>query len=320
MAPNTLKDINMDLEYLLFLQNNVRCEALNPVMMGISDLAVDMVVILGLFVVYWSLSKKIGYSLIYSVSFGNLLNSILKLSFCIYRPWIRSAEIVPPAVAIPSAGGYSFPSGHSQMAMGIYGTGAYWFWNKKRWVAIALLVLVFFIGFSRNYLGVHTPQDVIVGFSVGLYAIYCLHKLLNNYDRKDKKADLILLVKGILLAVFAVIYFLGKNYPIDYDAAGNMLVDPKKMMIGGFVSAGMWAGFVLGWFIEKYYIDFSTDESAWKLVLRGVIGVVTMYYLMSWLKGLLSFMGPCWSVFTLWFFVTFYAIAIYPAIYKHCHF
>lgn len=306
----------MDLEYLLFLQNNVRSEALNPVMMGISDLAVSMYILFGLFVIYWCLSKKIGYSLLFAMAFGDMLNSIVKLSFCIYRPWIRNSTIVPPAVAIPSASGYSFPSGHSQISMGLYGTGAYWLWNKKRWAAIALVLLVLLIGFSRNYLGVHTPQDVVVGLLLGIYSIYMVHQLSKSYDCNDKKVDLKMLGKGLLMSVLALLYFLYKNYPINYDAAGNILVDPEKMMKDGFFAIGMWSGFIIGWFIEKYYIDFSTDESAWKLVLRGVIGVVTMYYLMSWLKGLLSFMGPCWSVFTLWFFVTFYAIAIYPALTK----
>lgn len=309
--------MNMDLEYLLFLQNNVRSEALNPVMMGISDLAVSMYILFGLFVIYWCLSKKIGYSLLFAMAFGDMLNSIVKLSFCIYRPWIRNSTIVPPAVAIPSASGYSFPSGHSQISMGLYGTGAYWLWNKKRWAAIALVLLVLLIGFSRNYLGVHTPQDVVVGLLLGIYSIYMVHQLSKSYDCNDKKVDLKLLGKGLLMSVLALLYFLYKNYPINYDAAGNILVDPEKMMKDGFFAIGMWSGFIIGWFIEKYYVNFSMEKPVWVLILRGIIGVVTSYYLMVFISNFTrDVMDPCWCNLTIWFIMMFYVTAIYPALTK----
>ncbi len=309
------KDTNMDLEYLLFLQNNVRSEALNPVMMGISDLVVSMYILFGLFVIYWCLSKKIGYSLLFAMAFGDMLNSIVKLSFCIYRPWIRNSAIVPPAVAIPSASGYSFPSGHSQISMSLYGTGAYWLWNNKRWIAYCLAVLILLIGFSRNYLGVHTPQDVIVGLLLGVYSIYLVHQLFKTYDCNDKKADLKLLGKGLLMSVLALLYFLYKNYPINYDAAGNILVDPEKMMKDGFFAIGVWSGFIIGWFIEKYYVNFSMEKPVWVLILRGIIGVVTSYCFMIFVSSFTrDVMNPCWRDFTIWFLMMLYVTAIYPAL------
>lgn len=307
----------MDLEYLLFLQNNIRCDSLTPIMMLISDLGVSHAILFSIFILYWCVSKKIGCSLLFSIAFGGILNSIVKLSFCIYRPWIRNSAIVPPAVAIPSAGGYSFPSGHSQISMSLYGTGAYWLWNKKRWIAVGLVLIVFLIGFSRNYLGVHTPQDVIVGLLLGCYSIYMVHKLLKLYDCNDKKADLKLLAKGLLFSVIAILYFKYKNYPINYDATGNILVDPAKMMKDGFFAVGMWSGFVCGWFIEKYYVNFSIEKSVWILILRGITGIATAYCLMVFLNSFIrEFMGPCWRNFFIWFLMMLYVTAIYPALTK----
>ncbi|MEO6055540.1 MAG: phosphatase PAP2 family protein, partial [Gemmatimonadales bacterium] len=71
-------------------------------------------------------------------------------------------------------GSYSFPSGHALFAFCFFTTGAALLaprlpWPALRrlvWIAAAALVLA--IGFSRIYLGVHYPSDVLAGYTVGL--------------------------------------------------------------------------------------------------------------------------------------------------------
>jgi undecaprenyl-diphosphatase len=68
---------------------------------------------------------------------------------------------------------YSFPSGHSVMAVVLYGTLLYLFlrWLRRpwqRWLAIvAALLLALAIGYSRIYLGAHFPSDVLAGYGCG---------------------------------------------------------------------------------------------------------------------------------------------------------
>lgn len=67
------------------------------------------------------------------------------------------------------ASGYSFPSGHATVAVGFYGTLTLLVaWRLKglwRWTVVTLgVALVLLIGFSRLYLGVHYPTDVLAGF------------------------------------------------------------------------------------------------------------------------------------------------------------
>ncbi|MCF6093030.1 phosphatase PAP2 family protein [Microaerobacter geothermalis] len=100
-----------------------------------------------------------------SLAGGWLLNEALKAIFHRARPDIQH---------LVEVGGYSFPSGHAMVSMTFYGMLGYLFWfhlrrkNRPSWyVAVLTSLLIFFIGISRIYLGVHFPSDVIAGFSAG---------------------------------------------------------------------------------------------------------------------------------------------------------
>lgn len=101
--------------------------------------------------------------------FGNMifviiLNFILKLIFSRQRPL---------SYMLIDESGYSFPSGHSMVGIAFYGMIIYITYKliKKVWLrrifTISLAVLITLIGFSRIYLGVHYPSDVIAGFAFG---------------------------------------------------------------------------------------------------------------------------------------------------------
>lgn len=93
---------------------------------------------------------------------ATILDFLLKIAFVRERPI--------PYFDTPLPSSYSFPSGHALFSLCFYGSLA-WIWaahpvgNGKRtavWTAAALLI--FFIGLSRIYLGVHYPTDVIAGY------------------------------------------------------------------------------------------------------------------------------------------------------------
>lgn len=98
-----------------------------------------------------------------------LLNHLLKISFGRIRPY---------EYFLVEQGGFSFPSGHSMNTLSFYGMAAYLYLrNKKldaRKVLIWLITIIFIglMGFSRIYLGVHWPTDIIGGFSAGFIWLY----------------------------------------------------------------------------------------------------------------------------------------------------
>ena len=121
--------------------------------------------------IYWCVSKEFGAYLLMGWSGNRLVNGVLKVTACAYRPWIRDARIVPYGDSITTATGYSFPSGHTMNAASIFGGGAVRK-DLPRVLRIVLGILVLLVGFSRNFLGVHTPQDVLVGIVAGTLVMF----------------------------------------------------------------------------------------------------------------------------------------------------
>ena len=87
----------MDIQYLLFLQDlrNATGGVFNEFFNAVSKVAVDVMPFLA-FVVFWCVSRKWGYRYLLTLGIGELLNGIIKLTVCAYRPWIRS-ELIEPA-------------------------------------------------------------------------------------------------------------------------------------------------------------------------------------------------------------------------------
>ncbi len=81
---------------------------------------------------------------------------------------------------------------------------------------------------SRNFLGVHTPQDVLVGFVATAILMFIIAKVQDKLDGNEKTKDILTLC-GILLVIAVIIYIQVKPYPMDY-VDGELLADPVKMM------------------------------------------------------------------------------------------
>lgn len=102
---------------------------------------------------------------------GAVLSTGLKLFFSKPRP-----QLWPQLITETS---YSFPSGHALGAMVLYGFSAFLlaqrFAAQKWWIYKIAVLLIGSIGFSRLYLGVHWPTDVLAGYSTGfLWISVCI--------------------------------------------------------------------------------------------------------------------------------------------------
>ena len=165
LVRNTHEGLVVDLKILEFLHMDI-----NPLLfkimnfisfIGSPTFLIPTVTISTIFYIY----KKRFYmaKLLVSTSLGSwILNYILKFIFNRTRPFDFS---------LVEQGGLSYPSGHSMVSMSMYLTIAYLLIkyrnaSSKLTYAIAT-ILVFFMGISRLYLGVHWPTDIIGGFIMG---------------------------------------------------------------------------------------------------------------------------------------------------------
>ncbi len=307
----------MDIEYLLFLQSvrDSMGSFFPNFMEAVSEIAVSEIPVLLICFVYWALDRRAGKRIIGGYSLGLFMNGLLKLTFCVYRPWIRDARVLPYGDSKVTATGYSFPSGHSTRATATFGGVGEWLRQQERRVICALLwILVALIMFSRNFLGVHTPQDVIVGFASTVLSMFVIYKI-EDWTDADPKRDFIVMAAGLALAVAAAIFFMVKPYPLDYTADGSLLVDPMKMANDSFQGIGFIAGYVICRAIERRGFDFDK-----KLVMRdrlvcAVVGLVPLYLVLNlgpdFLKALI---GAAGKNVVIYFFITFYAMVVMPAV------
>ena len=114
-------------------------------------------IVLGI-IFFWCIDKKEGYYIL-SVGFiGTIINQFLKLLFRIPRPWVRDKNFTIVESARSEATGYSFPSGHTQSSVGVFGSIARY--EKAKWLRAVCIAICILVPLSRLYLGVHTPLDV----------------------------------------------------------------------------------------------------------------------------------------------------------------
>ncbi len=267
-------------------------------------------------IVYWCIDFRSGIYLFTLEGFNILLTHFFKMIACVYRPWVLNKSLHPSELAIPYAKGYSFPSGHSAMTSSVVGGVAYLI-RKYKIICISLIGLILLVGFSRLWLGVHTPQDVICGLLTGLVLIFA-GNLLIDWAEKDKNRYLYLAGIVNILSVLALIYVKFFNtYRIDY-VSGQLLVDPQKLMYVTYVVYGYALGLINGCFLCRRFFPFDPKEiSVKKRIIIGIIGSVILilllkYILLYIIMNIIALKLAIPVMFILGLFVTL----IYPAIFR----
>lgn len=139
----------------------LRHELLTPIFLAITALGDTLFYLVALSVAYWLGARAVFRRLTFLVTVTAILNSWLKGYFAVPRPtaipWLAEAD------------GYSFPSGHAQLA------AFTWIWLalvfRRRWLTLLSAVLIVGIAASRVYLGVHTPTDIAAGILAGALTV-----------------------------------------------------------------------------------------------------------------------------------------------------
>lgn len=285
----------IDIQYLLFLQHlrELTNGIFNYFFLFITDLGWSALPVLIACFIYWSINKRAGRYIFTTINLADYTANFIKVTVCAYRPWVRSADIHPVEAAKVTATGYSFPSGHTTVGTSLWG-GIGITWRDNKIIRRMVILIILLIGFSRNYLGVHTPQDVLVGLTVASFYLWAVRKLLAWIDEKPDRIKW-MLWGSVVLAIGITLYANLKSYPMDY-VDGVLLVDPKKLALDGFGVGGNILGFGIGIYLEQKFVHFTTDgismENRIVRCLTGGLIEIVFFYLSA---SLLNLILPAWA-------------------------
>ena len=260
---------------LLYLLESIRFPFLNELMLLITRLGEETVFLVAALVVFWCLDKNRGYFLLGVGFMGTILSQAMKLLFKVPRPWVLDPAFEPIPGSKEAAGGYSFPSGHSQSAVGTFGSLAVTAKNKiLHWIFVAICLLV---PFSRMYLGVHTPADVLVGAAIAVALIFGL-RFLN--DGKYLKQALIMMC-GIAVLFFVFVLFILNPENLD---AHNYASGVKN----AYTLLGSIFGMLVVYFVDEKWLHFDVRATWWAQLLKICGGLCLVLAVKEGLKSPLN--------------------------------
>jgi undecaprenyl-diphosphatase len=180
-----------------------------------------------------------------------------------------------------------------------------------------LALIMVLIGLSRNFFGVHTPQDVLVGLIGGLLVMWLAGKLM-QWVNAHPQSDWIVVLAGLAVCVAVALYANLKPYPEDYNAEGKLIVDGAKMANDTFKGVGYCMGFLIGWLLERRYVRFSTDVPMMTRLTRLVLGLFILYIvsliIVPQLKA--AIVGPVGTLISC-FIQVFYISFLFPWLMVH---
>ena len=249
------------MEFLKLLEN-IRFPLLDNFMLFVTKAGEETVFIVIAMIYLWCMDKFDAYYLLFVGFCGTQLNQLLKVTFKIPRPWLRDPSLSPLKSAIPAATGYSFPSGHTQSAVGTFGTIAVT--SKKCFVKIIVVALALLVAFSRMYLGVHTPADVLVSLAIAIL-LTAVFGLIFKFAPKTKRTMRIIF--AVLIPLFTIQAII-LTFTLDISDAELLsgLKTTYKML-------GCLVGMLTVYELDEKYIHFSTKAPFIIQILKVVIGL-----------------------------------------------
>jgi membrane-associated phospholipid phosphatase len=161
--------------------------------------------------VYWSIDAALGVRAGVILLAGTGLNLLFKMGMHGPRPFWVSTNVR----ALASETGFGIPSGHSQIGAGLWGMVASYY--RRAWLWLAAILLVFLIGLSRLYLGVHFPHDVVVGWILGFLTLWAVVRLWEPVEARVKKmtfwnqvglaftVSLAMILLGVLIVILSLV-------------------------------------------------------------------------------------------------------------------
>ncbi|MBQ8541566.1 MAG: phosphatase PAP2 family protein [Clostridia bacterium] len=255
--------LSYELNILKYIEG-IRTDFLTHFFEAVTMLGEETILIVLVAAIYFMYDKRLAQRMFFITAVSLAFNGIVKNLVKRPRPF-AGGKI--DAIRKETATGYSFPSGHTQT----FATGSFAFavYFKKLWLYAFSIGFTFLIGFSRMYLGVHYPSDVLAGMLFGFIFAFLLNLL---YD-KAKNVHVLHGVASLALLPFAVFF----------------LINPDPLYADFYKIYGLLAGLFAACLFEERFVNFGYDVPLHKKLLRVIFGVIFAFLFKEGLKALLVF-------------------------------
>ena len=286
----------------------------NPVLdlffLKITTLGEEAVFVLIGLIFLWCIDKKKGFFILSVSAVGLMINQFLKILFHIPRPWIKNTSLSVVEGAKLKATGYSFPSGHTQISTGLYGSIARVY--KGILLRILCVLIVAFVAFSRMYLGVHTPQDVFASLFLACLLIFLLYPVIYNSFDNHIKINVFYLIVSLLNLTY-ILYLSVYNFS---DSIENVYLNDS--IKNAYRLFGSIVAFWISYNVDRKFINYKTDAVWWAQILKVVCGVILLFFISLIDKPLdLFFDGNCITVLIRYFLLVIFIGCVWPAVFKY---
>ena len=262
------------MQFLYFLES-LRAPWLDSLMSLVTELGGETAFLAAALILYWCVDKRQGIYLLAVGYTGTLANQLLKITCRIPRPWVRDPGFTIVEAAREAATGYSFPSGHSQNAVGTFGAIAAC--AKRGWVRCLCAAVCVLVPFSRMYLGVHTPADVLIGSGMAIALVFLMRPVVFGNEGKN----LPLLFGVMLLLGIAFVMFM-ELYPFPEDTDAHNLESAVK---NSYTLTGALLGMIAAYRYDEKHLHFPTDGVWYAQLLKIAGGLALVMAVKSGLKA-----------------------------------
>lgn len=291
----------------LYMLEDIRSPIINEVMLLVTQFGDELAFLVTALILFWCIDKSRGYYTLAVGFVGTLLNQFLKLWFRIPRPWVRDENFTILEEARDAASGYSFPSGHTQNAVGTFGSIAYT--SKNRVLQAGMILIAILVGFSRMYIGVHTPADVLVSAVIAVVLIFGLRPVVFLHNRKYVP-HLFAVMTALAVVFLCFVCF----YPFPDDTDAHNLASGVK---NACTLLGSLLGLIVVYIVDEKWLHFPVKAVWWAQIIKVTVGLVLVLAVKSGLSSpLAALLGESAGRAVRYFLIVMMAGIIWPLSFK----
>jgi len=242
---------------------------------------------------YWIIDANLGFRVLMVLLSTDIIGMGLKHLFCQPRPyWIGDVKHFGVEMS------YGIPSTHASDSLSVWAYVSYQM--KKQWLWVISILIILLISFSRLYLGVHFPHDLVFGWLIGLVILF----LFIFYGKKvsdglKSKSTAYQIRIGFVISVLFILIGLlvGSITKASPDPADwSKFSTEARSLTFYFTLGGAFFGATTGYALMISKIKFKTNGSIPQYIGRYLVGIVGVLICMYGLDFVFGVFAPDESV------------------------